>query len=172
MVCFHVNKSLPLLVSWPKVNPLQCYPPKISSSLHLCLFKFVHFPWGLFHWDSPPKYCVNMWSLPCVLHVLSMSSRFCQPNSSDGYNWWCSIIQSFLWPLVFSVDINRLYVVRSLDCGIHHHHNAITTVLSYTLPKEAKNRQQQTQQRNKKEKESAWFLAGVTWTKRTTMSCQ
>lgn len=34
---------------------------------------------------------------------------------------------------VFNVDINGLYLVQSLDCGVHHHYDTTTAVPSYTL---------------------------------------
>jgi len=34
---------------------------------------------------------------------------------------------------VFSVDISGLYLVQSLDCGVHHHYDTTTAVPSYTL---------------------------------------
>ena len=55
--------------------------------------------------------------------------------------WYTELILLLIFMIVLSnADVSGLYLVQSVDCGVHHHCGTTTAVPSHTLPRQDKNR--------------------------------
>jgi len=107
----HVHKSLPYILL---LNPLQCYPPRHSSLLHLCFLNSPIYQEA----SSIEVLLLNIVCILCLPHVCYMSyplhPRFYQPNSRKVYD---VLYYAVFFNLVWIPDI--LLTTLNSNSSIH-----------------------------------------------------